>query len=120
MRACYKSVTASRDDLPGAPPLKERPSPRFVVTSVNGKRFEKPVIFSGFSRAWEGAEEIPQRAGPVWEVRGCETGGFRGTPREVRDDASKGPNRPPAMQHVDQDYEFKFYTNYIYSSSRRV
>jgi len=51
-------------------------------------------------------KEIPQREGEVWEVRGCETGGFRGAPPEVLEDASKAPNPPPIVQH---HYKFGFY-----------
>jgi hypothetical protein len=73
--------------LPGQPVKDD--SPRFTVTSVNGNKLLTPVSFEAdlFSEAW-GAEEIPQSNGPVWEVRGCETGGFRGTPitRESVDD----------------------------------
>ena len=107
---------------PGPPgmPVKDD-SPRFTVTHVNGKKLETPVSFDAFlfSEAW-GVEEIPRQEGPVWEVRGCETGGFRGTPREVWEDASKGPSRPPAVQHRSDAYGFKFYTGFIYSSSKSL
>jgi hypothetical protein len=99
-------------------PVKDD-TPYFSVTSVNGKRLEKPVIFNFVSKAW-GAEEIPRQEGPVWEVRGCESGGFLGTPREVRDDALKGPNPPPTVAHAWWHYEFKFHSELIYSSFKRL
>ncbi len=99
-------------------PVKDD-TPYFSVTSVNGKRLETPVIFDFFSEAW-GAEEIPRQEGPVWEVRGCESGGFRGTPREVRDDASRGPVQAPTTAHPWWHYEFRFRSEFIYSSFKSL
>ena len=105
----------SLDELAGAP-VKDY-SPSFVVASVNGKKLEKPVPFEApfFTRAWDG-EAIPQKKGHVWELRGCETGGFRGTPEEVRADAVKGREQRPAVAHPSYAYRFKFYTEFKYSS----
>jgi hypothetical protein len=99
-------------------PVKDD-SPYFSVTSVNGKRLETPVRFDFFAKAY-GAEEIPKQEGPVLEVRGCESGGFLGTPREVRDDASRRPNPPPIAQHAWWDYEFRFHSEFIYSSFKSL
>jgi hypothetical protein len=99
-------------------PVKDD-TPCFSVTSVNGKRSETPVIFDFFSKAW-GAEEIPPQEGPVWEVRGCESGGFRGTSREVREDALRGPNPPPPVAHPWWHYEFRFRSEFIYSSFKSL
>jgi hypothetical protein len=101
-------------------PLKDD-TPYFSVTSVNGRRLETPVIFEGvfFSNAW-GAEEISRQERPVWEVRGCESGGFRGTPREVRDDASRGPTQAAPPAHPWWHYEFRFRSEFIYSSFKSL
>jgi hypothetical protein len=103
--------------LPGQPPKDNTPS--FSVTSVNGKLLKTPVDFYFFSGA-RGAAEIPRWEGTVWEVRGCETGGFRGTPRQVRDDVPRGPNPPVAIAHTWSAYEFKFHSEFIYSSSKKI
>ncbi len=103
--------------LPNQPPKDD--TPYFSVTSVNGKRLETPVKFDFFSKTW-GAKDIPAEEGPVWEMRGCESGGFRGTPREVRDDALSGPNPPPTVAHIWWHYEFKFHSEFIYSSFKSL
>jgi len=60
--------------------------------------------------------QVPRQEGPVWEVHGCESGGFHGTPREVQEDASRGPNPPPTVDHPWWTYEFRFHSKFIYSS----
>jgi hypothetical protein len=97
--------------------LRKQPGPDFLVTQVNGVKLETPVMFTerSFSRAREAIEELPTREEEVWEVRGCESGGFRGAPREVLTDASKhAKERFPFA--VSPTYKFGFYTEFIYSS----
>ena len=64
-----------------APRSKER-SLRFHVTEVNGQPIDRPVEF--FQRDVQVRKENPKPAhGAVWELRGIETGSFRGLPAPV-------------------------------------
>jgi len=100
--------------------LEKDGQPTFAVTSVNGKKLNNPVKFrnSDFHCVVGGLDdEIPQREGDTWEVRGCESGRFFGAPGDVLGDVSEGGKPLPPIQ---QARRFGFYTYFMYSSYKPV
>jgi hypothetical protein len=87
------------------------------VVIVNNRQLDRVVRFD---RRWVSAvdpEKLPEiapRAGEIWELRGIETGGYRGTPANVMAEVYKTGGAPQAP------YEFGFYTEIRYVSCRVV
>ena len=93
--------------------------PPFIVTSVNGRIFEKPggvsrrvretavldVIAAGLAIVPEINEE--------WELRGIETGGYLGIPGDAALELFPPPEMFPAIQH-----RFGFHTRFEYITRR--
>ena len=96
--------------------LPKDDSPSFIVTMVNGKRLAKPVAFlrGDFGPSLHGQDhEIPEVVGQVWNLRGCELGGYFGVPAPVLGDV-----RVDGEQWIPQQARrFGFYTTFVYSSS---
>jgi hypothetical protein len=93
----------------------------FLVTSVNGKRLEKPVDFRGFlvSAIADGdMEDLRPTRGDVWEMRGIEIGTYHGVPPEVIGELYPSPyEMKPAML---ANFGFGLYTELRYFSRRII
>ena len=100
-------------------------SSSFRVLSVNGKRLNEPVEFvsmRSFHPVTIELQQIPEdieRGEEVWEVRGCETGEYLGTPAEVLRDVPKKTRKRP-IQQQPAPVAFGFYTRFRYSSFKLV
>jgi hypothetical protein len=90
-----------------------------VITLVNGKRLDKPPRFSSsmVSPIIGGrVQDIPRRAGDVWEVRGIESGRYRGIPADIL-----GELYPHPMAAIPQmTHSFGYYTEFYFSSCRII
>ena len=86
----------------------------FIVSTVNGKRLEKPVDFRGFlvTPIMGGKmEDLRPEPGDVWELRGVELGRYYGVPTEMFGEVGPPENMRPAAPY---NFGFGFYTEFQY------